>query len=223
MARVPGLLPQTPWEDGSPRLPKACGDERSAGPTGAAATAPLCRRGKPPPFKPRGTAANTKHACCHPNSADPASVSRALCHRRAAAANGCGRPQAHEERTGLDTPPVARSSGCSSLRGAWHRLRLTGGLCRGAALAAVQDAAAAAPRIQRAAVMGSSSVSRRPRVSSASKRAQPRCHAASTLRHRPGLSLPPSAASVPRATEAGPTLAARRERCSARRPPARDT
>ena len=59
-------------------------------------SAPLCRRGKPPPFKPRGTAANTKHACCHPNSADPASVSRALCHRRAAAANGCGRPQVHE-------------------------------------------------------------------------------------------------------------------------------
>ena len=52
MARVPGLLPQTPWEDGSPRLPKACGDERSAGPTGAAATAPLCRRGKPPSFNP---------------------------------------------------------------------------------------------------------------------------------------------------------------------------
>ena len=29
----------------------------------------------PRPAEPRGTAANTKHACCHPNSADPASVS----------------------------------------------------------------------------------------------------------------------------------------------------
>ena len=98
MARAPGLRPQTPWEDGSPRLPKACGDERSAGPTGAAATAPLCRRGKPPPFKPRGTAANTKHACCHPNSADPASVS-------------CSVPQASSSRERVWSPAGARGAG----------------------------------------------------------------------------------------------------------------
>ena len=98
MARAPGLRPQTPWEDGPPRLPKACGDERSAGPTGAAATAPLCRRGKPPPFKPRGTAANTEHACCHPNSADPASVS-------------CSVPQASSSRERVWSPAGARGAG----------------------------------------------------------------------------------------------------------------
>ena len=98
MARAPGLRPQTSWEDGSPRLPKACGDERSAGPTGAAATAPLCRRGKPPPFKPRETAANTKHACCHPNSADPAYVS-------------CSVPQASSSRERVWSPAGARGAG----------------------------------------------------------------------------------------------------------------
>ena len=56
---------EAPWEDRPPRLQEACGDERPAGPTGVAATAPVCRRGSAPPIEPLTRSHMKGNYCTH--------------------------------------------------------------------------------------------------------------------------------------------------------------